>query len=222
MPLVPHSTRHGNNNRATKTATERSTKNRNQRAEAKLKTQQSQTEAGIVLNHLHFLLLLFCLCNQFSIIYVIIRGNRIWCRNRNRGSLALMPTIHSSRTLHLFNICVNASLTQLSLDLLFLLLLHPVYPLLMNVLAFLKPVPPTLPFHAVAQNKGQAERHLNHYSQHKARAKQTRALPETSSRLRGSSGSTPIPAKHLQHIYKYEYKYKSKSFQFVCERVVHC
>lgn len=117
MPLVPHSTRHSNNNnnnRATKTATERSTKNRNQRAEAKLKTLQRQTEAGIVLNHLHFLLLLFCLCNQFSIIYVIIRGNRIWCRNRNRGSLALMPTIHSSRTLHLFNICVNASLTQLS------------------------------------------------------------------------------------------------------------
>lgn len=202
---MPHSTRHNNNNRATKTATERSTKNRNQRAEAKLKTLQRQTEAGIVLNHLHFLLLLFCLCNQFSIIYVIIRGNRIWCRNRNRGSLALMPTIHSSRTLHLFNICVNASLTQLSLDLLLLLLLHPVYPLLMNVLAFLKPVPPPLtsPFPAVAQNKGQAERHLNHYSQHKARAKQTRALPETSSRLRGASGYTPIPAKHPQHIYKY-------------------
>lgn len=157
-----------------------------------------------MLNHLHFLLL-FCLCNQFSIIYVIIQSNNnnnnwIWCRKRNRGSFALMPTIHSSRTLHLFNICVNASLTQLSRSSSF-----PSTHYLWMSWHFSNPFPlsPSVPS-AVAQNKGQTERHLNHYSQHKARAKQTWALPETSSRL--------------QH----KYKYKSKSFQFVSERVVHC
>jgi len=133
---------------------------------------------GIVLNHLHFRCCFVCAINLvlFTLSSATTRTTATattGCTGTTLG-ISLMHTIHSSRTLHLFNICVNASLTQLSR--------HGAtrLPLLMYGWHFSKRFS-QFHFHFTfglgQKQKTKTKQHLNHYSLHSSKAKQTFPSP---------------------------------------------